>query len=201
MSFPAQFLGDISELEPYRKAIEYLPKSIAGRIESYHLDSPGEGQQHMAALVKWNGKFCDFFAPLQTSILVIEDTGLYRSIKEGLSGKEQIQNDLNTVAVRLSCEFLDKAKGSTRILDALYIQFFVNKQGGEKNPPQANCEFWLVVTDTHEDQENDVIVYDAIISEIRKTLETLKDETTQPYVSLTITDTEEFSEALEKRIK
>ena len=173
--------------------MEFLPDALADQVESYAADfSPEPGAKHIPALtgLDLRGlKICDFFAPLETEnrMLVVEETQLVLQMKE--------QGDIDE---KFAAECRDKMSGSAKILGALYAEFVVAK-GGEENPRQADCEFWVVVADidNHND-EGDVRAYDALREFV---LDFLRGELFRPYDRVEITGVNGFGAELENRAR
>ena len=196
MSFPAQFLADIPKLEDYREPMHFLPSALAERAESYRADkSPGAGKARLADLsgLDMRGvKLCDYFAPLEFQMLVVEDTQLLwdisNQLREGVKSPPQISSGL-------AGEFLQKMSGGAKVLDALYAKFVAGR-GGEENPPQTQCEFWIVVTDT-ESQRVNALTYGMITRRAGKILEK---KLSAPYVLVRIVDKDAFAASLESRL-
>ena len=191
MNFPVHFLSDISKLRDYKKPMDnLLPVALAVRCESYHADSPDAGKPSLAALAGLGGeKVCDYFAPLADRMLTIEDTRLVLQMKEWDPARGEL-----TEFVADECR--GKMDGSAKILGALYDKFAA--KDGDRNPPQADCEFWLVVTDidSHND-EGDVLAYEELEESVR---EVLGEKPPPPYVLFDIVGKQDFADNLAGRV-
>ena len=189
MKFSVHFLGGVAKFRDYRKPMEFLLPAFAdlvGLCESYNPD-PETGKPSLHALAGMGGEHvCDFFAPLKSEnrMLVIEHTRLVLQMRT----REGEDMDKFFVA-----ECRDKMCGSARVLGALFVA-----EGGEENPRQADCEFWVVVTDidSHND-EGDVRAYDALREFV---LDFLRGELFRPYDRVEITGVNGFGAELENRI-
>ena len=200
-TFPSQFLGDIPELQDYRRDMDFLPDGdLARRCGSYHLDSPGAGKPSVAALVGLGGEsVCDFFAPIAREMLVIEDTGLacWTSDRRGagLGADEMVGEFAN--------ECRRKAAGSAKILGALYAKFIVAK-GGEKNSAQAECEFLVVITDADlaaQWETSDARAFDELVDRATESLQVGNpDGLSPPYVLFDIVSAKRFAINLAGRV-
>ena len=173
--------------------MEFLPRDLARRVESYAADSPKPGVKSIPALtgLDLHGlKICDFFAPLEIRMLVVEETQLVWWV----SARLREMGALETVAADFADECLRKMSGSAEVLGALYAKFAA--RDGEENPPQADCEFWVVVTDI-DSHKRDARVYDALTERVRRVL---RGELSRPYVLAEIIGKDGFGEQLESRI-
>ena len=198
-SFPAQFLADIPESKDYRKAMDFLPSALAARVESYQADqSPGPGKKRLADLsgLDMHGVMvCDYFAPLGVRMLAVEDTRLVRWVAGRLKdlGDEERADELAE-------ESRGKAEGSANILGALYEKFAA-EHGWEKNPPQAECEFWVVITDIDDlEQMEETLAFENVVEDVRDMWESAEGRLSPPYVFAEIARTETFAAHLESRL-
>ena len=189
-NFPVRFLGGIPELKDYRRDMWFVSPALAGPCESYHADSPGKGLPSIAALAGLGEtSVCDFFAPLKIRMLVVEDTNLVSWMSDRLPEMGVLE-----MAADFADECLRKMSGSAEVLGALYARFIA--RDGEENPPQADCEFWVVVTDI-DSHKRDARVYDALTERVRRVL---RGELSRPYVLAEIIGGDGFGEELEGRI-
>ena len=194
MSFPARFLGDIPELRAFRKPMDFLPPAPAEQAESYMADSPGEGAPSLSALAGLGGSsICDFFAPLDIRMLVVEKTRLVCWMEDRIGDKSA-----GELAVEFAAECVRKMRGSAEVLEALYANFIAGR-GGVENPPQAECEFWVVVTDSDSLVRN-IRAYNILTVRARGILRAEIDRDGRQYVLSTITDKGKFEKALTRRL-
>ena len=188
MSFPARFLVDIPELEIYRRPMDFLSPALAERMESHRADSPGAGEKSLAALAGLGeSSICDFFAPLGARMLVIEQTMLVCWMRDRMGDKSG-----HEMAEDFAAECLRKMGGSARVLDALFSNFI----GGAESPPQADCEFWVAVTDA------DALVRHAPAYNLltRRARKIILGQMRRPYVSAQVADKRKFERELTRRL-
>ena len=190
MNCPADFLGGVPELRAYRREIDFLPAALAERCESYHANSPGKGQPSMAALAGLGeSSVCDYFAPLGVRMLVIEDTKLVLWMLDRLEGKS-----IAEMSAEFAAECFRKMSGSAEILSALYAKFVAS--GQEKNPCQADCEFWVVVLDIDAHKIN-ARAYNTLVGRARQVM---RNAMSRPYILAEIVGKGKFRKELESRI-
>ena len=174
--------------------MDFLPADLRGLVESYWLDSPGKGKPSLAVLAGLGQESkCDYFAPLNNRMLVIEDTKLVAWMKWR---DKQLGWGLKKMADEFVAECRGKMDGSVRILGALYAKFIAKDDG--ENSAQAECEFWVVATDIDAHRKNgDVRAYDALTTRSRRIL---RDGLRFPYVFVDIVGAEGFADNLRERI-
>ena len=174
----------------------FLPDKIARLCESYHADSPGRGVKSMAALAGvGDSPVCDFYAPLGGVMLVIEEKNLVTWVK-GRMGR----NSEEAIVREFAGQCKRKAKGSADILKRLYAKFIAAK-GGRKNPRQADCEFWVVVTDLDsQNEEGDIIAYNAVIDAVPEMMRGVSNaELSRPFVFFDIAVAGKFGRRLTRK--
>lgn len=198
MSFPVKFLDDIPGIEQYRESIKFLPSDITERIECYRADDERRanrkrGDEHSALSVLaglGQSRICDFFIPLADCLLIVEETDLVASIEHRLKSEKD-----NSVDIFVE-EFLDKAQGGADVLNRLYSKF-IAEQGGESEPPQAKCEFWVVIYEISMYHKGDPRAHDIKIGRIGKIM---NQKIPPPYVFAKIVIESQFIQELTNRL-